>query len=557
MPKYCIGIDYGTLSARTVLVNLQNGAETAVSAFEYPHGVMDKKIPSGRTLEKNSALQHPKDYLDAAEYTVREVIRKSGADVDDVLGIGIDFTSCTMLPVDEKGNPLCFFNEFENEPHAYVKLWKHHAAQNEANEITCFAKAEGEEWLDNYGGKISSEWMFPKILEIIHKCPEVYKKTARFIEAGDWVCSMLTGKEIHSSCMAGFKGMWSKKNGYPSNDFLKKLHSEFDGIVGTKISKTIMQPGASAGKLCKSGAELLGLSENTVVSVPVIDAHAALPAAGITDGGKMMLIIGTSTCHIMMSKTECMIDGICGVVEDGIVPGLYAYESGQACVGDLFGWYVENCLPGSYKVEAEKRKISIFELLNDKAKRLRPGESGLLVLDWWNGNRTPLSDTDLTGVILGLSLSTRAEEIYMALIEATAFGTRMIIEEYEKNGVSLDSIAAGGGIAVKNPFLMQIYSDVCKREIKISGSTQAPALGSAIFASVACGYYSGIDEATQELSNLREKKFVPNPENSEMYDKLYAEYKRLFNIFGKDRAMMKNLLSYKEEAANERQQFVE
>lgn len=541
MAKYTIGIDFGTLSARAVLVSLEDGKELGCSVKEYPHKVMESALPSGASLEKNSALQHPQDYLDAISHTVREVVKNAGVDPKDVLGIGIDFTACTVLPVDKCGTPLCFMEKWENEPHAYVKLWKHHAAQSEADEINALAQAQGKKWLARYGGKVSSEWLFPKVLEVLHKCPEVFHETERFVEAGDWLVWQLTGKECHSSCMAGYKGNWHDKEGYPDNDFLKTLHKDLDGIVGTKISEDISPAGTLAAVLNEQGAELLGLCPGTAVSVTVIDAHASLPAAGVIEPGNMMLIIGTSSCHILLGDEEKDVPGICGVVKDGVVPGYYAYEAGQACVGDHFAWFMQKMLPAEYEAAAIAEGKSVYQYMREKAEVLRPGESGLLALDWWNGSRTPYVDANLTGMFLGMTLATKPEELYRALIEATAYGTKQIIDTYEKNGVAIGTICASGGIAEKDPMTMQIYADVCDKEIKISGSPQGGALGSAMYAAVAAGYFPTMADAAKVMAKLKDTVYRPNPENTKVYQKLYNEYVILSEYFAKENNVMKRL----------------
>ena len=465
-----------------------------------------------------------------------------------MVGVGIDFTTCTMLPVKADGTPLCFL--YEDEPHAYVKLWKHHAAQPYANRLNETAKRMGLKWLDRYGGKISSEWMFPKIMQIAEESRKLYEETDRFIEAADWVIWQLTGRETHNSCLAGYKSIWSKREGFPGNDFFKALG--LDGIIGTKISDTIIPVGSKAGVVGPHGAALTGLCEGTAVAAGNSDAHVTLPAAGITTSGKMLMIMGTSTCHILMGDEEKTVPGMCGVVEDGVLPGFFGYEAGQSCVGDHFSWFVKHCVPSSYEQEAKERGINIHQLLREKAQRLRPGENGLVALDWWNGNRSVLVDVDLTGLILGMTLQTRPEEIYRALIEATAYGTRMIIDTFEQSGVKIDSLYAAGGIAQKDEMMMQIYADVTNREIFISDSPQAPALGSAMFGAVASGYFSDISDAAAVMAKVKDTVYRPSPEAVAMYDRLYEEYRVLHDYFGRGgNDVMKRLKAIRSEIRNE------
>ena len=543
MKKYSIGVDYGTLSARAALIDLSSGAEVCVCEYAYPHAILCGRDISNDTSAESLAmqLQHPADYLEALEHTVKKVVSDSGISPKDVVGIGFDFTACTILPITGDGTPLCFLEKYKNEPHAYVKLWKHHGAQAEADEITALAKKEGEEWLDIYGGKVSSEWLFPKIYETLHKAPEVFDDTYRFIEAGDWIVLMLTGEESHSSCMAGYKGLWNKENGYPKNSFWAKLDMRLSDIVGTKVSENVLPTGTKAGVLCRRGAELTGLLENTAVAVPIIDAHAALPAAGITTAGKLMVIIGTSSCHIVMSENAGNVPDICGSVKDGVIAGLCAHEAGQGCVGDSFDWFIKNCVPESYANEARDKNISIFALLDEKASALSVGQNGVVALDWFNGNRTPYSDADLSGMIVGLTLNTKPEDIYRAILESTAFGTKSIVDIYEKNGVCIDEVYAAGGISRKNAFLMQMYADVLGKRIKVTSSSQAAAKGSAIFASVAGGYFENANDAAKVLADGVEKTYEPNPENTEKYQRLYDSYKELSEYFAKSTSVMKNL----------------
>ncbi|MBQ8526518.1 MAG: ribulokinase [Clostridia bacterium] len=531
MKKYSIGIDYGTLSARAVLVELTNGTEVASSEFVYPHGVMGADEFPG--LERSSAIQHPQDYLDAMSHTMRDIVSRSGVDAADIVGMGIDFTACTVLPVDENGTPLCFKEKFKDNPHAHVKLWKHHGAQAEADLITRVAEEEKEPWLDMYGKKVSSEWFFPKLLEVLNKAPEVYAETFRYIEAADWLVWQLTGVESHSSCMAGYKALWNKSTGYPSNEFWGKVHSGFGDIIGTKVSEKVSPAGTEVGKINDSGAALTGLAVGTSVAAPVIDAHAALPAAGIVGDGKLMIIIGTSSCHIVMDKEDKPVDGICGRVNDGIIPGYVAYEAGQSCVGDNFDWFIKNCIPEKYEIEARESGKNIFVYVTEKAEKLAIGESGLAVLDWWNGNRSPLADMELSGLILGLTLQTKPEEIYRAIIEATAFGTKAIIDSYEAGKVKIDEIYAAGGISQKNPFLMQIYADVTGKSIKVAASTQAGAKGSAVFGALAGGYFADADAAAGVIADKCEIEYHPIAENTKKYEKLYKEYQLLTEYFGK------------------------
>lgn len=537
MSKYVIGIDYGTLSGRSVLIDVSNGNELASSVFDYPHAVMDEKLPDGTALGVDWALQHPDDYLDVLGNTVPSVMKMAGIDAKDVIGVGIDFTACTVLPAKADGTPLCKTEKFKSEPNAWVKLWKHHAAQEEANRLNEIAEEQGQDFLKRYGGKISSEWMVPKVWQTLNEAPEVYNEADRFIEAADWVIWQLTGSEKRNTCTAGYKAIWHKHNGYPDKDFFASLHPGMRNFTQEKLSDDLYPVGTKAGEISSWAAQLTGLKEGTAVAVANVDAHVSVPAVGITDAAKMLMIMGTSTCHMVLGEKEKTVPGMCGVVEDGIIEGFLGYEAGQSCVGDHFQWFVDNSTPPSYFKEAEDRGIDIHDLLTLKAEKLKPGESGLMALDWWNGNRSVLVDVDLSGMMVGLTLATRPEEIYRALIEATAYGTRMIIETFRGNGVPVNELYAAGGIAEKNPFIMQIYADVTNMEIKISGSPQTPALGSAMFGAVAAGReqggYENIVDAADKMSKLKDKVYRPVKENAAVYDKLFAEYKFLHDYFGR------------------------
>ncbi|MDI9259668.1 ribulokinase [Alicyclobacillus sendaiensis] len=557
MSKYTIGVDFGTQSGRAVLVEVGTGRELATAVKAYTHGVMDEYLPDGVTrLEPDWALQHPRDYLEVLEETIPQLLRESGVRPEDVIGLGVDFTSCTMLPIRADGTPLCFEPRFERHPHAYVKLWKHHAAQDEANKLNEIARERGEAFLARYGGKISSEWMIPKIWQILDEAPEVYDAADAMVEATDWIVMQLTGKLVRSSCPAGYKSIWHKRTGYPSPAFFKALHPRLEHVVEEKLWGPILPIGSRAGELTDAMARRIGLMPGTPVAVGNVDAHVSMPAVGITEPGKMLMIIGTSTCHVLLGTEERAVPGMCGVVEDGIIPGYMGYEAGQSAVGDHFEWWIENGVPPAYWDEARRAGIGIHELLTQKAAKLAPGESGLLALDWWNGNRSTLVDADLTGLLIGATLATKPEEIYRALIEATAFGTRMIVETFRAAGVPVNEMYACGGIAQKNALMMQIYADVLNMPIHIGASTQAPALGAAMFGAVAAGKagggYDTIEEAAREMGSVREKPYVPNPSAVQVYDQLYREYARLYDYFGRgENDVMKVLKRIKSAAVKE------
>lgn len=554
--KYAIGIDYGTQSGRAVIVKLSDGTEIADHVTPYPHAVIDEVLPgSGRKLEHDWALQHPDDYIEVLRKSIPAVLQMSGVDPVDIIGVGIDFTACTMLPVNAAGEPLCMQPELKDNPHSWVKLWKHHAAQDEANRLNSIAAARGEKWLPRYGGKISSEWMMAKAWQILNEAPEIYDRTDLFLEATDWVISKLTGRIVRNSCTAGYKAIWHKGDGFPSNEFFKALDPKLENIIETKMRGEIVPLGTKAGEITAEMAALTGLKVGTAVAVGNVDAHAAVPAVGVVTPGKLVMAMGTSICHMLLGTEEKEVEGMCGVVEDGIIPGYFGYEAGQSAVGDIFEWYVEEAVPAYVKEKADNEGVSVHEWLEQRAATYEPGETGLLALDWWNGNRSVLVDTDLTGLLIGCTLLTKPEEIYRTLLESTAFGTRKIVDAFHNNGVEVNELYACGGLPQKNRLLMQIYADVTNRVIRVAASKQTPAVGAAMFAAVAAGKeqggYDTIVEAARHMARVREEKYVPNPAHVAVYEQLYQEYSALHDYFGRGgNPVMKRLKAIKEQAAH-------
>lgn len=538
MATYALGLDFGTESARALLVDVADGREVATAVHAYPHGVVDESLPAtGRRLEPDWALQDPDDYWAALEQIVPRVLKDAGASPGDVAGIGVDFTACTLVPTLADGTPLSRDPELRREPHAWAKLWKHHGAQPEAERVNELARERGEPFLDRYGGKTSSEWLLAKAWQLLDEAPDLYARAERLIEAGDWVVWQLTGREVRSACQAGYKGLWSRAEGYPPEAFLAALDARLEPLVREKLRGEVLPVGSRAGELTPEAASRLGLRAGTPVAVSIIDAHAAVPAAGVSAPGKMLLILGTSGCHLVLGEEGSAFPGIAGVVQDGILPGFFGYEAGQPATGDILAWFTRHGAPAPYQREAEERGLSVHQVLVEKAAGLRPGETGLLALDWWNGNRSVLMDADLSGVLIGLTLDTRAEDIYRALIEATAFGTRAILENFTRNGVSIEEIIAAGGLAERNELLMQVYADVTGRPIRIARSGQACALGAAILGAVAAGEsaggYDDLSRAVARMGGVKERVYVPSPAAHKRYSLLYQEWLRLHDYFGR------------------------
>lgn len=527
--KYTIGLDFGTLSGRGVLVRCNDGMVLASAVKEYAHGAMDRILPDNKTILPVSwCLEYPDDYLQVIDTVVPLLLRESGVKKEEIIGIGIDFTSCTILPVDKNAVPLCEKSEFEHRRNAYAKLWKHHGAQKYADKINYYLAVHGMAESYRFGGKISPELFLPKVMEMLEEDPEIYDCADEILEAGDWVTRVLTGSHKRSCSMAGYKAWWNEKEGYPEADFYKNLNRGLDHFIQKKAGGEICALGDSIGELSEEWAEKLGLVPGIPVAPAVIDSHAGVPGSGIWNERQVMLVLGTSSVMVALSDRPFSGKGVYGGVKDAIVPGYYALESGLAAVGDMFGWFTEHMVPAEYMEEAVRENISVHELLSRKARLLMPGQTGLMALDWWNGNKTPFVDGDLSGVLLGMTLQTKPEEIYRALIEATAFGTKRILDLYEENGVCAEEVIVSGGIAAKNPFMMQVYSDVLGKRLKVADSTQTAALGSAVYASLAAGKEKGgydcYADAVRSMCKVKEAAYVPQKENTETYKKLYEIY---------------------------------
>ena len=549
--KYTIGVDYGTLSGRAVVVRVSDGKEMASAVFDYPNAVMDEKLnATGRALAPDWALQDANDYIEVLKHAVPEAIRLAAIDANDVVGIATDFTACTILPVLEDSTPLSNLDEFKDRPHAYVKLWKHHAAQPHADRINQLGRDRNESWMPRYGGQISSEWELAKGLQLFEEDQEIYDRMYKFVEAADWIIWQLCGKYVRNACTAGYKGNLQDGE-YPSKEFFAALNPGFANFAVEKLDHEIGQLGAEAGKLTAEAAAWTGLREGITVAVGNVDAHVTAPAAQATQPGQMVAIMGTSTCHVMNGDKLVDVPGMCGVVDGGIVSGLYGYEAGQSGVGDIFAWYVNNQVPAEYFAAAEKAGKSIHQHLTDLAAEEPIGAHGLVVLDWHSGNRSVLVDHELSGLVVGLTLTTKPEQVYRALLEATAFGTRKIVETFQKSGVEVNEFIVAGGL-LKNKFLMQLYSDATRLPLSTIASDQGPALGSAIHAAVAAGEYANIREAAEAMGKSNRGVYQPNESASKEYDKLYSEYEILHDYFGRGvNDVMKRLKKIRREATND------
>ena len=539
--KYVIGLDYGTLSCRAVLARCKDGEIIADAVKPYTHQVMKELLPDGKTaLERNWALEHPGDYLESMEDTIRSVMEQGKVPKEDVIGIGIDFTSCTMMPVDQEGVPFCMKEGYESRPHAYAKLWKHHAAQYEADKINQVL-AEGS-YREKYkiDEKVSSELLLPKAMQILDEDPEIYQEADALVEAGDWLTRVLTGSRKRSASMAGYKAWWSEERGYPEEAFYRAFDERLEHFTEEKLKGEVCPVDQAIGYLTREWADRLGLQGGIAVAPAVIDSHAGVPGSGVLEKGQMMLVVGTSSVVLALSDKPYYGKGIVGTVKSGIIPGFYALESGIAAVGDALEWFVSNAVPGSCCRRAEEEGLNIHAYLSREAAKMQPGESPVIALDWLGGNKTPYVDGSLLGGFYGVGLRTKPEELYRALIEATAFGTRRIVESMEESGTRIEKVVVSGGISKKNPFFMQIYADVLGLELSVAENMQTAALGSAVYAAVAAGGeqggYDTVDQAVRAMTRVEEPLYRPDPAHREAYDKLYEKYKKMASFFSEWRA---------------------
>ena len=549
--QYVVGVDFGTLSGRALVVRVSDGAELGTAVHEYRHGVLDRELPGGGSLlPPDWALQVPEDYREVLRTAVPAAVAAAGIDPADVTGIATDFTACTMVPTLADGTPLNEVPGLEGRPHAYVKLWKHHAAQGQADRINQLAAKRAESWLPRYGGLISSEWEFAKGLQLFEEDRELYDLMEHWVEAADWIVWQLCGSYTRNACTAGYKGILQDGH-YPSTEFLAALAPGFDGFVADKLDQPIVALGSRAGGLTAEAAAWTGLPEGIAVAAGNVDAHVTAPAAQAVAPGQMVAIMGTSTCHVMSADVLREVPGMCGVVDGGIIAGSWGYEAGQSGVGDIFGWFIDQGVPAAYSLAAAGADESLHEHLTRLAAEQEVGEHGLVALDWHSGNRSVLVDHELSGLVVGMTLATRPEDVYRALLEATAFGTRVIVETFRESGVPVEEFIVAGGLA-KNALLMQIYADVTRLPLSVIGSEQGPALGSAIHAAVAAGAYADVPLAAKSMGKLRRNVFVPDASRADAYDALFAEYLELHEHFGRRTSSMRRLKAIRRAAVERR-----
>jgi L-ribulokinase len=533
-----LGLDFGTESVRALIVGL-DGEEVASAVAPYRHGQITRRLPgSDEDLPPDFALQDPQDWIDASAKAVRQALQQANLDGDEVISIGVDFTSCTMLPALRDGTPMCQVEKFRWNKYAWPKLWKHHAAKAETATLNRVAGEREEPWLDRYGGIIGLEWFFPKILETVEHAPAVYDATEVWLEGGDWYVWQLVGPEIvgsnlpRSTCQAGYKAQWNAHTGYPSREFFGALNRRMANVVDDKMPGTPMAPGTAAGVLCARMAKKLGLREGIPLSAAIIDAHAGVPGAGVAEPSTLVMVMGTSSCHMLNSRIEKLIPGVAGVVEGGILPGYYGYETGQAAVGDAFDWFRR--LAGE----------NDFRSLNEKAAAVPPGCDGAVCVDWVNGCRTPLMDGTLTGAFTGLTLNHGVEHMFRALLEGSAFGLRWIVDVLRDGGVPVRRFMATGGLPHHNPLLVQIYADVLGEKVTVHPSKQGPALGAAILGVLAAGKRAtGFASASMAMHAMarpsendpkrRARVVRPRRDAMKVYDGVYRRYRDLADQLAK------------------------
>lgn len=549
MRQFTIGIDFGSLSARAVLMDVEDGSVAASCVYSYPHGVLSTALPDGTALPPDWALQVPADYRNALKILLPQILRESGVSAEQVLGIGLDVTSTTMLPVTLEGRPLCELEEYAHEPHAYIKMWKHHAAQPQAERIEALARQDGAAWLSQFGGFISGEHFLPKAAQIAGEAPALYESCGRLCEVGDWLVWELTGQESRGYCAAAYKTYYNSEDGDVSAEFLARVHPLLASLPD-KLPRPVVKPGDSAGTLSEDWARLTGLKAGIPVSAAGVDAHVTAIGCRTAKNGDALLIVGTSTCVIMLAEEYREPVGLNGVVPEGIVPGLNAYEGGQAAVGDMFAWFCENCVPESYAAQARGRGMGIQQYLSALAAEKKPGESGLVALDWINGVRSTLMDFDLSGLIMGLAMDTAPEDIYRCLIESTAFGAWKILKAAIDEGVKIERVWASGGIPLKNPLLMQIYADVFNMDIHVVDVPYSAAVGSAILGEAASvgGGFQGLGRLCAPRDSGCGPVYRPVAENAAVYRQLFEVYSELYHSFGRQSDSMKKLRRLRDRA---------
>lgn len=546
--QYVIGVDYGTQSARAVVVETATGRTVGEKVCVYAHGVLNSALPDGTKLPgPDWALEVPADYQAALLDIVPGAVKAAGVSPAQIGALSIAATACTLMPVTRDLTPLCALERFQSRPHAYAKLWKHHRAQRYADRMTEAAKEMGLTLLDDFGGRISSEWAIPKVLEVFEQDREVYDAADRFMQFSDWLTALLTGNaDAQNGSIATYKAMWSKRAGDPPDEYLRAVCEEAPRIVHEKLRGQKYMAGEAAGVLTKEAASALQLCPGIPVGMAHTDAHAAALGVGAADEGDYVFIMGTSSCGHLLAREKVPVPGVTGARPDGLIEGFTCYSAGQASVGDMLEWFVKKAVPADYTQMAQESQKNIFQFLEQKAAVKRPGECGMVALDWWAGNRSTLVNADLSGLIMGLRMDSQPEDIYRALLDSIAFGHREILDNFSSHALTARRVVLCGGIANKNRLLLHIMADVLNRPVEVSKEPQATALGAAMCAAAALtaahGGYDSLQDAVRHMKGAQNEIIAPDPENAARYNVLYALYDRLYRFFGREEPeLMKSL----------------
>lgn len=535
--KYSIGLDFGTLTARAVIVDTADGKALATSTFGYQDAIIDSTLPESRIhLPADFALQNPRDYQEAVVSPLRDILHRSGVRAEDVIGIGVDSTASTVLALDENYMPLCLHPECKNNPHSWIKMWKHHSPQKQADRINAAASRLGESFLQRCGGKVSVEWFYPKMLETLELAPDIFDRAAYFVELGDWIVYLLTGEMKRSSAIASLHAHWDSTQGMPSDEFFHQLHPKMADKVRQNQKIPVAPIFSAVGTLSREIAAQTGLTERTMVSIADTDSPVALLSLNVTNENTGALILGTSSVFMLLSQKEHYIRGAMASVKDQLMPGFFGNMFGQSAVGDSFEWFVKNMVPYQYYLEAKNNDKSVFDIMNAAMERLDPRVEHVLATDWFNGSRSLLQNSSLSGALVGMSLSTRPEQIYRALVESSAFGLKKILNSIHDAGIPLEQIRACGGLARKSPAIMQIYADILEIPIYTAASAQAIGQGAAILGAQAAGSENGgydqIADAVGAMHCPVATCYTPRNEYRQLYRELFAQYEEVYHFFG-------------------------
>ena len=536
--KYSIGLDFGTLAARAVLVDIETGKEEAVSVFEYRDAVIESFLPgTDIELPKDYALQNPKDYIEAVPTLLKDILAVSGVNAEDIIGIGVDATATTVIALDENYEPLCFQEKFRDDPHSWIKLWKHHGAQPQADRFNHSARTCNAAFLKRCGGKVSAEWFFPKLIETFEKSPEVFNAASCFLELGDWIVYLLTGNICKSSALAAIHAGWNEEDGYPENAIFERIAPGIVPGIDRNREIPIVPVFSKAGNLSESMAEMTGLPVSTPVSAAASDSPIALLSMGVADECTAVLILGTSSVLMALSMEESCIPGAMSCVKNQMMPRFVGNMFGQSAVGDVFGWFTDNMLPHEYYLKAEKNGETVFQLIDRYVSRLKPDDKNVMALGWLNGSRC-LQNSELSGLLVGLKLSTKPEEIYLAFIESIAFELKKMINSMNASGMNIGSVRACGGISRKSPVIMQILADVLQLPVYTTQSKETVGHGAAIMGAAAADSepdaYKRVCKYVSSMKCGVSACYRPDPDRREVYERRFEKYLQLYSYFGEE-----------------------